>query len=447
MMPLSLRLPHLDPNRPHITIRERLRCATARLLPRSTAGHRKGGGTVLHVDPAFAAIEECRDAWKAYGDALTARDSVGYPESEKPGPLKDAAREAMEEWREAWEQVQATQPTTLAGAAALASYMVESVHDQGSLDVGDKALEALAARLREMAEARGQKVPFSERAKAFAATTAKILHLPKRHRNEGAKSAHPDQVLLDWGAKFDAQRAFINAMPDDDEGALDEESDVLSDIERVIGSMRPTTLEGLAVKARVAELYAGRLFDPIKSNVQALALAGLVDSVLTMAEQGADLAPREPLCVPPAATEGLLASADERFVYLTKLEERCCREQDVGQNEGDKSKEARETHVLGHVSRQRLNILAQIASLPASTAAELAHKARVVATSMDTLWRTEDEDNMGVLDRLERAALRTLLDQMMAAGGLTRPILNEIAPAEILEHGYSGAPRTTASEA
>jgi hypothetical protein len=97
--------------------------------------------------------------------------------------------------------------------------------------------------------------------------------------------------------------------------------------------------------------------------------------------------------------------------------------------------------------RQQLNILAQVASLPVAGPQELAHKARIVAASMHHIWYTEDEDKMGVLDRLERAALRTLLDQMMAAGGLTRPKLDDVDPAEILEYGYSGAPGRVGQEA
>lgn len=312
----ALNLFHRSADRPRPTMRERVRTTVAKILPRD-------GQKVRHVEPAFAAIEEARRAWAAYATALDANGKRGFPACDEPGPELDAVDEAADGWFSAWNGVLETRPTTLAGCAALASFMVEGVEDQASDKVAEKALASLATSLSALAEGRGQRVPFKERAKAFATTTAQILHFSKRHNEEQSAS---------------------------------------------IG--------------------------------------------------------------------GILADLDERFAYLEELFHRCCAAEDEARVNNDERGAKRAETALAHATRQQVDILGQIASLPASTPLELAHKARILSCSMGQLWDIEQESRDSPTERLERAALRALLDDVMAAGGLVRRIkADEADPAEILERG------------
>jgi MoxR-like ATPase len=188
IMALSLRLPYRDPNKPRTTMRERFRCAAARIMPRSTAGHRKGGGVILHVDPVYSAIEEARSAWAAYAAACEIHGRIPYPECET-SLTKQKQSNACEAFFKAWERVKAVRPTTLHGTAAYAAYLVEACEKLDEDEFAPRALKALAEGVQGLAQARGRSSALKDKAKAL---TAKILHFPETARPASA----PDAELL-----------------------------------------------------------------------------------------------------------------------------------------------------------------------------------------------------------------------------------------------------------
>lgn len=98
-------------------------------------------------DPAFAAIEACRAAWDVYGDALSVRDE-GKPDPDASRRGDDACDASWRAWRDGMLKVC---PTTPAGAAALARYMVEHTENLADMDSPSEALAALADALEAMA--------------------------------------------------------------------------------------------------------------------------------------------------------------------------------------------------------------------------------------------------------------------------------------------------------
>jgi hypothetical protein len=169
-----------DANKPRLTIRERFRATAAKILPRSTARHRKSGASVHDIEPAYSAIAACKAAWLAWGEALRVRDSLGFPASEEPGPEFDAAEKAGDEFWRCYEALVSTVPTTLAGAAAVTSYLVLLSDELASDDRAAKALASMADLLKAMAAQQPQRMTAKGCARSLASATAKILHLPKK---------------------------------------------------------------------------------------------------------------------------------------------------------------------------------------------------------------------------------------------------------------------------
>jgi hypothetical protein len=202
-MALSLRLPRRDPNKPRTTMRERLRCAAARIMPRTTAGHRKGGGVVLHVDPVYAAIEEAHSAWAAYVTACEAHGQIPFSESET-SPTAAAQSEAAATFFSAWERVKAVRPTTLQGTAAYAAYLVEACEKLEEDEFAPSALIAIAEGVQSLTQASRRGGALRDKAKAL---TAKILHFPKK------ATVHGDAALIKVWPKFQeamAENAALN---------------------------------------------------------------------------------------------------------------------------------------------------------------------------------------------------------------------------------------------
>jgi hypothetical protein len=181
-MPFALRLPQRDPNKPRLTMRERLRNTAAKILPQASRQHPKGGGLIHDIDPAHSAIAACQTAWDAYGDALRYRDENDL--SDDTGPAQEAALKAMNTWSDAWDAVLAIQPTTLAGAAALAAFMEVHSQEQGDLDSTDNALAAVTKALKAMAARPAPGEPLKDCAQGVLDATARVLHLPQRSASD-----------------------------------------------------------------------------------------------------------------------------------------------------------------------------------------------------------------------------------------------------------------------
>jgi hypothetical protein len=109
---------------------------------------------VQDPDPAVVAVRECQAALDAYRAAIYERDVEG---SDKDYDVLDRRAEtAGDASRQAWLKLLTVTPTTVAGAAVLASYMVEYTVEEGGADTGEEALTALAASLQKFAAAVGQ---------------------------------------------------------------------------------------------------------------------------------------------------------------------------------------------------------------------------------------------------------------------------------------------------
>ena len=84
------------------------------------------------------------------------QSSLGFPACDQPSPEKDAAREACDAWVEAWKNILVVVPTTVAGAAALVTFMAEHSHESGGLETPQLTLNELALSLQAFATGAGQ---------------------------------------------------------------------------------------------------------------------------------------------------------------------------------------------------------------------------------------------------------------------------------------------------
>jgi hypothetical protein len=147
---------------PHVSRRSLLTAASAALagtavaaIPASAAVSTPAVALTspAAIDPALVAIGKCQDVLKAYQVALHERD---YNENEDYDILEDRVYEASDASLDAWRALFNVTPTTLAGAAALATYMLKYHREEGGTDTAEEALEGLAGGLRRFAAAVGQ---------------------------------------------------------------------------------------------------------------------------------------------------------------------------------------------------------------------------------------------------------------------------------------------------
>jgi hypothetical protein len=103
------------------------------------------------ADPALEAVRNCQSALQAFKAALA--------ESENPDSTKDRyvlsarANKASGMSMNAWRALFEVTPTTVAGAAALATYMLKYNREEGGADTAEEALEGLAGGLHRFAAA------------------------------------------------------------------------------------------------------------------------------------------------------------------------------------------------------------------------------------------------------------------------------------------------------
>jgi hypothetical protein len=110
---------------------------------------------LIHApDPAIVAVRECQAALDAYKAALDAEADENSTEDDDL--LEERVHVTSRASLEAWYELFTVTPTSIAGAAALASYMVEYTVEEGGADTGEEALTALAAALQRFATAVGQ---------------------------------------------------------------------------------------------------------------------------------------------------------------------------------------------------------------------------------------------------------------------------------------------------
>jgi hypothetical protein len=93
------------------------------------------------ADPAFEAVSKCDAALRAF------KATIADPDGDY---LVDEASDAS---FAAWCALFTITPTTIAGAAALASYMAIYSEEEGGSDTAQEALTALAASLQKFAAA------------------------------------------------------------------------------------------------------------------------------------------------------------------------------------------------------------------------------------------------------------------------------------------------------
>jgi hypothetical protein len=95
-------------------------------------------------DPALEAVRNCDAALQKFKAIMEDPDG------------EDLVDEASDDSLEAWYELCEVIPTTVAGAAALVSYMAVYSEEEGGSDTAQEALTALAASLRKFANAAGQ---------------------------------------------------------------------------------------------------------------------------------------------------------------------------------------------------------------------------------------------------------------------------------------------------
>lgn len=95
-------------------------------------------------DPALEAVRNCDAALQRFKAIMDDPDE------------EDLADEASDDSLEAWLELCEVTPTTIAGAAALVSYMAVYSEKEGGADTAQEVLTALAASLEEFAAAAGQ---------------------------------------------------------------------------------------------------------------------------------------------------------------------------------------------------------------------------------------------------------------------------------------------------
>jgi hypothetical protein len=100
-------------------------------------------------DPALEAISECKSALEALKAALDAEADANSTEDDDL--LKERVHEASRASLEAWHGLFTVTPTSIAGAAALASFMAKYAAEEGGADDGEEALTALAVSLQRFA--------------------------------------------------------------------------------------------------------------------------------------------------------------------------------------------------------------------------------------------------------------------------------------------------------
>jgi hypothetical protein len=101
------------------------------------------------ADPALEAVRNCESALHAYKAALAEYENADATKDDHAPEC--SVDEASAAWEVAWHRLSNVTPTTIAGAAALASFMAKYAAEEGGADDGEEALTALAASLQRFA--------------------------------------------------------------------------------------------------------------------------------------------------------------------------------------------------------------------------------------------------------------------------------------------------------
>lgn len=119
-----------------------------------------------------------------------------------------------------------------------------------------------------------------------------------------------------------------------------------------------------------------------------------------------------------------ISSLAARYRSERDLYDCACSAEDKAAEEDDKVAEAKAHTCIDHAVRMMHTTLRLMASVPAVSLDDFAHKARVIAHEVSEWWDTDQLDHGEV-------ACRHMLDQLMAAGGLERWPVRDFTSKEL----------------